>query len=151
MGLFSKKKEKKEPQELPPLKFPEFPKEQTIPPTLDNNFEEFPSETDDIKKAISTSGFPKKKPVEQFPLLIKELPEMPRNEVKGNILFVRIENFKIAKEKINGIKMKIDETEKILEKIDELRKEEEEELTKWNGDLNSIKRRILQIDKRLFE
>jgi len=147
MGFFSKKKQEDKLQELPPLKFPEFPKEQRIP-----SFDAHP-ETEDIKNAVSSppnfpeSGFEK----EELYTKPNDSMEGPRNEVEGNTLFVKIENFKSVKEKMDQIKDKIQETEKILDKIDELRKEEEHELTIWNNDLNSIKTRLLAIDKNLFE
>jgi len=147
MGLFSKKKEEK-PHELPPLKFPEFPKEQTVP-----LFEKFPSETDNIKKAVSPSNLPEEDLMERpfSPIRKNIIREQPPNEVEGNTLFVKIENFRLVKEKMEHIKDKISETEKILDKIDELRREEERELTMWSNDLNSIKTRLLTIDKNLFE
>lgn len=149
MGLFSRKKQEEKPQELPPLKFPEFPKEQKIPP-----LEKLPSETEDIKKAVSQKPFFEEKlPERPFtPIPIKrEIIQQPKKETERNTLFVKIENFNEVKKKMSQIKNKINETEKILVKIDELRREEEKELTIWSQDLNSIKTRLLGIDQNLFE
>ena len=146
MGLFSKKKEEK-PLELPPLKFPEFPKEQSIP-----SFEKIPSEANDIKKAVDHQIFPEDEFIGKSfqPTRENVFKKEYRNEVEGNTLFVKIENFKSVKEKMGHIKEKISETERILDKINELRREEEKELTVWSNDLNSIKTRLLAIDKNLF-
>jgi hypothetical protein len=147
MRLFSKKKEEERPHELPPLKFPEFPKEQKI--TL---FEKPPSETENIKKAVNQPFFYERDSIEEQSLPKRDINEKPaKNETEGNTLFVKIENFRSVKEKMEDIKDKISETEKILDKIDELRREEEKELTKWGNDLNSIKTKLLAIDKNLFE
>ena len=147
MGLFSKKKEEK-PLELPPLKFPEFSKEQSIPP-----FEKIPSEVNDIKKAVDYQIFPEDEFIGKSfqPTRENVFKKGHQNEVEGNTLFVKIENFKSVKEKMGHIKEKISETERILDKINELRREEEKELTVWSNDLNSIKTRLLAIDKNLFE
>ncbi len=59
MGFFTKKKETK--KELPPLKFPEFPKYES---------EISPTETSQIREAVSTRPF----------FSIPDLPDMPKEE-----------------------------------------------------------------------
>ena len=70
---------------------------------------------------------------------------------RGQTLFVRIERYKEAVANMEHIKDKIIEAEKILGKLDELKRKEDEELTRWHQDLETIKTKILSVDKSLFE
>lgn len=152
MKLFSKKKEEK--PELPPLKFPEFPKEPKVP-----RFEPgiSPAEAISIKQAVSPKlEIPIRKPMVRRP----SAPSMERpayepheEEVqkRGQTLFVKIERYKEAAAKMEHIKDKIIEAEKILRKLDEMKRKEDEELIKWHQDLDTIKEKILSVDRSLFE
>jgi len=151
MTFFSKKKEEKKLSELPPLKFPEFPREEIIPSSEKILYNQ---ETDQIKNAVQSF------PTQQLekPIMREERRETPvfepqqyPNRQQGETLFVRIENFRDAKEKMEKVKEKVAETERILEKIDQLRKEEEAEMRIWHQDLSAIKSKLLEIDKKIFE
>lgn len=154
MKLFSKKKEEK--PELPPLKFPEFPKEPKVP-----RYEPVsPAETTAIKQAVSPPmlEIPIRKPMARrpvtYPAAPMEAPYEPREEEvqkRGQTLFVKIERYKEAAAKMEHIKEKIVEAEKILRKLDEMKRREDEELTRWHQDLNTIKEKILSVDRSLFE
>jgi len=163
MKLFSKKKEEAKP-ELPPLKFPEFPKEQKVPryePGIS------PTEATSIKQAVSPklempirkpmarrpiSPAPMERPAYAAPAREKPMREEPEEvQKRGQTLFVQIDRYKEAAAKMEHIKEKITEAERILEKLDEMKSKEDEELTKWHHDLETIKSKILSVDKSLFE
>lgn len=191
MGLFSKKKIE-EKQELPPLKFPEFPKE----PVHDENSTN-PSDQGMIKRTITPPPnlmIPIRKPMapkseektakdhERIPKAVEERPRtnlggygpskidhqgykpssiqggyrpsMEQGSLKPErerTLFVKIENYKEVLAKMNEIKAKIAESEKVLQKLHETRAEEDNELRTWQEDLNRIKDTLMIIDKTLFE
>lgn len=141
MGLFSKKK-KEEKEELPPLRFPESPKVPYEPQIM-------PSEARAIKKAITPSPrieLPIKKPV--TPMIEFPTP-VPRKE--GKTLFVKIDNYKRAMKTMADIKEKLYEIESILKKLENLKQEEDDQLTGWHNSLDDIKSKLLEIDKALFE
>ena len=71
------------------------------------------------------------------------MPEMP--------VFVKIEDYKDVLDVVNIIKNKIDDARKTLEKIKELKNDEDAELEVWNNSLNEIERKVDFIDKTLFE
>lgn len=158
MKLFSKKKEEAKP-ELPPLKFPEFPKEPKVP-----RYEPgvTPNEAASIKQAVSPRlEIPIRKPMAMRPMgpPPMERPaapayEAPREEevqTRGQTLFVKIERYREAVAKMEHIKDKIVEAEKILAKLDEMKRKEDEELSRWHQDLETIKNKIIAVDRNLFE
>ncbi|MBL7100860.1 MAG: hypothetical protein ISS23_02820 [Nanoarchaeota archaeon] len=158
MGLFSKKKEEAKP-ELPPLKFPRFPKESKVPsyePEVSS------AEAESIKQAVSQKptdpaglDIPIRKPMGRRPIIPPpaEAPKELRQEgvqKRGQTLFVKIERYKEAVVKMDHIKEVIGEAEQILKKLDEIKRQEDEELIKWHQDLETIKTKILSVDKNLF-
>ncbi len=71
------------------------------------------------------------------------MPEMP--------VFVKIEDYKDVLDVINIIKNKVVDARKTLEKINELKNEEDAELDLWRNSLGEIDRKVDFIDKTLFE
>jgi len=160
MKLFSKKGEEAKP-ELPPLRFPEFPKEEAKVPSYEAGIS--PAEAASLKEAIQPRlEIPIRKPMmrptappimERQPVEESsyEEPEEKGNQKRGQTLFVKIERYKEAVAKMEHIKEKITEAEKILGKLDEMKRQEDEELIKWHQDLETIKTKILSVDRSLFE
>ena len=71
------------------------------------------------------------------------MPEMP--------VFVKIDDYKDVLDVVNIIKNKIVDAHKTLEKINELKNDEDSELEVWRNSLNEIERKVEFIDKTLFE
>ncbi len=157
MKLFSKKSEEAK-QELPPLKFPEFPKEEPKIPSYEGVS---PAEAASIKEAIAPRlEIPIRRPMMRptVPLIMErpvkkpyEEPEEKEIQKRGQTLFVQIDRYKEAVVKMEHIKEKIVEAEKILNKLDEMKRQEDEELLRWHEDLETIKNKILSVDRSLFE
>jgi hypothetical protein len=160
MKLFSKKGEDAKP-ELPPLKFPEFPKEESKVPSYEGGIS--PAEAASLKEAIqprleipirkpmmrpTSSPIMERSPVEESSY---EEPEEKGIQKRGQTLFVKIERYKEAAAKMEHIKEKIIEAEKILSRLDEMKRQEDEELIRWHQDLETIKTKILSVDRNLFE
>ena len=66
-------------------------------------------------------------------------------------LFVKIEKYDEAVNNIEIIKNKLKDAYKILESLQQIKKEEDHALQSWHGDLNAIKEKINYIDGVLFD
>ena len=155
MGLFSKKKVE-ERQELPPLKFPEF------------SNENMPSDQGVIKRTIVPPPnlmIPIRKPVqsksddmmmqeERMPRPVER--ERPRPSEftparRDRTLFVKVDKYKDVMAKMEMIRDKISESEKVLQRLQHIRSQEEHELKIWQDDLNRVKETLIAVDRALFE
>lgn len=167
MGLFSKKKTE-EKQELPPLRFPEFNKElpsyESSIPTSEPSItkkaavQSMPSINIPIRKPMPTrteeKGFPMQKPQERFRPEERTLPRMEERrdfKPKERTLYIKIEKYKDLVAKIDEIKAKVGEAERTLQKLNQLKTEEEGELRTWQNELGRIKDMLMNIDRNLFE
>ncbi len=131
MGLFgSKKKEQMTQSELPPLKFPDLPSEDT---PMYEQPQIAPSEAQSIKQAMQ-------RPAESYAPVHEDKP-----------LFIRIEKYKEVMETLNGLKDKLGEAGEILKELSRIKAEEEQELTSWQQDLESAKEKLLSIERSLNE
>jgi len=65
-------------------------------------------------------------------------------------IFVKIDKFKEAVESLETINKKIQELNDLMMKIKETRAREEEEITKWEMEIQEIKSRLTIIDQKLF-
>lgn len=66
-------------------------------------------------------------------------------------VFVKVEDFKDALDVMNMIRLKIEDAKKTLEKVHELKSEEETELELWHTSIEEVERKIDFIDKTLSE
>lgn len=139
MALFDFGKKKKsemrgfEPIErpiLPPLDIPKFDRA-GIP-----DFKEEPNELD----------IPVRKPM---------LPKAPMFMEGGRRaqgpLYVKVSKYKTVLGQMDIIKARLNEAEHILNKLMEIKANEDRELEKWQSDLAEIKEKLISIDSSLFE
>ena len=76
--------------------------------------------------------------------------KMPKNA--GNRpVFVQIDDYKDAMNNIEILKQKIREVEYILDRLNELKSQEQLEISNCETSLNKIKEKLVGIDKKLFE
>jgi len=134
MGLFSSKKKGQMTQpELPPLKFPDLPSED-LPmygqPQISN------AEAQAIKQAMA-------------PPTSQDKGYAPLQEEKP--LFVRVEKYKDVMDTLNGLKNKLNDAGDILRELSRIKAEEEQELNAWQQDLESVKDKLLAIERNLSE
>ena len=66
-------------------------------------------------------------------------------------VFVKVEDYKDALDVMNMIRLKIEDAKKTLEKIQELKSEEDTELELWHTTLEEVERKVEFIDKTLSE
>ncbi len=72
-------------------------------------------------------------------------------EKKEGHMFVEIEDYKVVLAKVDMIKNKIQDAEKIMDELTKIRVREEKELDNWHKDLNNIKDKLMEIDNKLFK
>ena len=174
----SKKKESSNLPDLPDLpdfpgaekslNFPRFPEQEKKfqPPEQQHKIDNFPrleplnlqSEIPKREKIMPkfkpiTAPF-KPRPIQKefkIPEQAQPIEEFTRPTLHpSKPIYVKIEKFQEATSSIDKIKDKIRQADDILEEISRLRAEEDKELDLWHADLNSIKERLLRIDKALF-
>ncbi len=161
MGLFGKKKEKTEKKEAP-LKFPDIPSD--IP-----KYEGISPEQKEIKEAIMPPlDIPQRKPpitrskdlgMPNLPPIgppkigpdVEETHEIFNHAKKEKTMFVKVEEYHKAIKAIEKIKAKIEESQKVLDKLKELKDEEDMELETWQHNLEELKEKLLEVDSKLFE
>ena len=66
-------------------------------------------------------------------------------------VFVRIDEYKDVLEIMNMIRNKIEAAKETLAKINELKNEEDAELELWHTGLEEVERKVVFVDKTLFE
>lgn len=76
--------------------------------------------------------------------------KMPKN-VGNRPVFVQIDDYKDAMNSIEVLKQKIREVEYILDRLNEIKSQEQLEISNCETSLNKIKEKLISIDKKLFE
>ena len=66
-------------------------------------------------------------------------------------VFVKINDYKEVLNVVDVMKQKLRETTQTLEKIKQLKNEEDKELQEWDRNISEISRRIAFIDSAFFE
>jgi len=169
MGLFGLGKKKKEKKKIEIPSFPEISsakreegEEDSGPkyePTLSSikkeigKINELPKENLQIKEDFSKDYekeerlvIPERKPKVENKHVVSRAPVE-----EGKPIFVKIENYKGALELIDQIKKKVKEAEKVFEEIEKMREERDKKIDAWKADLNKIKEKLINVDKKLFE
>ncbi len=89
-----------------------------------------------------------------------EMPEFNRQPLpmisnerirKSEPLFIKLDTFESALSSFNEIKLRIHEIESLLRNIKEVKMKEEKELNEWEREVQTIKARLDQIDKEIFD
>jgi len=155
MSLFSKKQPApvRKP-ELPTLpEFPDIPEENSVP--------SYESTLDAIKREVGTeTDIPFREPARErrLPSLSAEFNTMPVTPVAvpsvqsdDKPVFVKLDNYKEALAQLTELKKKVDEAETLIAQLEQLKNEEAMRLENWKHNVQSIKDKLLSIDKGLFE
>ena len=70
---------------------------------------------------------------------------------EGAKIFVKIDEYKEILDVLNMLKSKLSEARDTLNKINELKNDEDAELDTWHTELEEVERKVQFIDKALFE
>ncbi|MBS3095330.1 hypothetical protein J4231_01500 [Candidatus Woesearchaeota archaeon] len=179
MGLFSKKKEERKFEHKEPFKIPQFhenfPKyESTVTPDDLNAIKDAvkPQQEPLSQKRMTFATIPLKDIDVAMPQ-IEDVPKkffsdeynktdyataaMPSHQPSDEsiykqekTLFIKIDRYKESIEKIEQIKMLINEVNKTITRINELKSEEDSEISYCNNEINKIKEDLNSIDRILF-
>ncbi|HLD02583.1 MAG TPA: hypothetical protein VJC07_02705 [Candidatus Nanoarchaeia archaeon] len=122
------------------------PKMPILPP-MDMSFPKFPEE-DQANPFDNPPQFEAKRE-DSFESSPKPMPLMIRETDKP--LFIKIEDYRDSISSLELLRSKIKETEDYLEKLNDIRLAEEEELKKCKRNLDMIKQKLAIVDKKLFE
>lgn len=72
-------------------------------------------------------------------------------EKLGAPVFVKVDEYKEILDVLDMVKGKISEIRETLGSINELRSEEDSEVSMWNGTIDDIEKKIEEIDRMMFE
>jgi hypothetical protein len=120
-----------------------------LPPLKDELDNDSPFKTDK-DFAIENSL---KKPIVPTPTKFRGGKEfaIPKNVIKEKPVFVQIDDYRDAMNNIEILKQKVREVEFILDKLNEIKSQEQLEISNCETSLNKIKEKLVEIDKKLFE
>jgi len=65
-------------------------------------------------------------------------------------IYIRIDKFQSAQKNFEQIKDKINEIESLLQKVKDIKSQEETELNGWTEDIEKIKARLSEVDSEIF-
>lgn len=83
---------------------------------------------------------------------IEEEPKIiPEKHITHKEIFVRTENFKHVVDNLNSIKKKIKESENALSRLNDVKNDEDKQYEKWHSQLEEVQRKLMFVDKMLFE
>ena len=174
MPLFRKKKRELPAEEftLPePPEMPKHPSTSHIPPSSHEELPELPElpelEDETIKGEfdIPRERGDKLTPAriemneELPPLMPRSIPSMPpsimpkRKRFVSPVerpIFVKIDKFKDSIEHLNEIRERLRHASALLQKLREIRQQEDHELSAWEKDLSDLKESLESIDRKLF-
>lgn len=149
MALFGILKKKKK-------EFPEFPKLPTKMPELpkyESPIKEIPEEPEPLRIPIRKPIFA---PLPRLPEVREEPREEistlpPMREAPTEPVYVKLSKYKAAVKLIKEINARLLEAERTLANLTEVKNKESAEIRRWQEELNSIKTKLMEVDKNLFE
>jgi len=145
--------------------FPDSPQERgfsqaAIKEAINNNdMEEYNSEYETIKSGPPTNirTIEMKEWEPEYKLqdpskdpLIEKMRSFSQRQ-KGSEVFIKLQKFTTAKKALIDVESKVDELEKMLKKIREVKMREEQELSAWEREISTIKARIETISENLLD
>lgn len=143
-------------EEIPSIKKPlvkEIDSSEVIS-SLSPSLPQIPSLPKETKKEITPPQIKQTFPIEKnIPEtktedILSQTPSLPK--ITKQILFVKIDDYKNAIQKLQEVKSKVMEIEKLLEDIKEIKVKEEIELEEWEKEIRDAKSKLEKIDKILF-
>jgi len=114
--------------------------------------------TKEIKKIPSNSEAPRVREIEseedlhmtKMPTKAPAVKESVNQRNKDDSVFIKLEKFEESLDLFGDMKKQLAEAEKLLNKIKEVKDQENEELISWTTKVESMKNQIEKIDKNIF-
>ena len=180
MGLFSHKEKIPELPMSPllpslpenPEELPQISKEEELPelPSFPKNFHDNDLNQEIVKSAVSDNSSGESEVIEPEQNVEELIPSIPSQEInpaeeetvnnKKSIsnsegkfsepVFIRIDKYQAAKKNVEEIRIKVSEMEKIINKLNELKLKEDEEIKQWSEEVEKLRTRLRDIDSDIF-
>ncbi len=103
------------------------------------------------------SGFVPVSPIQSqqglstFSPTTRELNLQPsQTQQEDQPFFVRIDKFNLSKGYLNSIIKKVDDVKDIIDNLEKIKEKENQEVSEWKQQNNSIKELLTQIDREMF-
>ncbi|MBI4154499.1 hypothetical protein HY498_00220 [Candidatus Woesearchaeota archaeon] len=97
---------------------------------------------------------PQREPIREYkfePTRIPEVKEYREPIVhKEESIFVKVEKYEEARNLLSKVTEKLNETQKLISELERIKDEEESQLKSYQESVNSIKQKLVDIDKTLF-
>jgi chromosome segregation ATPase len=145
--FWEKKEDKKGLPELPPMKpYVSFgmSKKEEIPEEIPASPEETENYEEELPKLPDKFRFPR---MEEPKKMTSEFTPAAKSED----VYVKIDRFHSARKALNGARAKLKEIDETMRKIRETRQREEQELSFWEKEIGSIKTKVEDVTKNIFE
>lgn len=136
--FWDKKEDKKGLPELPPIR-PSMPFPRSEP-------EE--EETGGLPEFSSRFRAPNVKEINKMSMR-KITPES--SQAKTEDVYIKIDRFHSARKSLNSAREKLKEIDELIGKIRETKMREEQELSSWEGEIETIKSKVEDVTKNIFE
>jgi uncharacterized protein YlxW (UPF0749 family) len=149
--MFWNKKEEKSLPELPPMRpsFGTFKEEEESETVERSSLPSFPETKREEAEMPPRFKAPKAREVEEMPP--KRMTSEIKFPAKTEDVYVKIDRFHTARKSLNGARDKLAVIEELMRKIRETRMREEQELASWEKDIDSVKTKVEDVTKNIFE
>ena len=129
---------------------PEFSENKPSSTQKDPEYPDYEKEFGTIKQEISK---PVSVPKVEIPVRQKGTRASPVGEKMedGKPVFVKLDNYKEARDSVDKIKGLVKNAGSLLEEVHKIKEEEDRELQNWHNNLDKLKDKLLDLDKKLFD
>ncbi len=140
MAIFKKKEKKEDSHKLPELPKMEFPSYEPQIETIENKKNDFKPSRYKIEEEPEERGYER-----------EMIPRRKMDVVGDKPLFIKMDKYKDAINDIENIKKRIREAEGILGELERIKAEEDKEIESWKVEIERIKNKLMDVDRKLFE
>lgn len=155
-------KETEIPEELPPIEEvptyeDEFLPTSDVEQSKEKRIEEMPNppqqpELKPQEQEIKQDIEPESQSIEQPKIQETNYPEKQQPIVRNNQpVFIKVSKYKEVLAEISAIRSRLNQSLKTLTRVKEIKNPEDNEFNQWKEKLEDIERKILYIDKTIFE
>ncbi len=147
--FWDKKEDKKGLPELPPLKFPNMPPEESREEEdMGSQSPINAAESEELPELPAKFSIPRIREMEEP---IRPMTLEAKSSAKTEDVYVKIERFHSARKALNSARNKLKEMDELMRKIRETKMREEQELASWEKEIETIKSKVEDVTNNIFE
>lgn len=122
------------------------------------NLEE--QEDEDLPEIHSDEEMQEPPPIPRSPKVVElrewrptpqNIPQRPQLDLQEKPIYIKLNKFKEARESLEIAKIKLSEIDELLHTIKEVKIKEDQELSNWENEIESIKARIETVNSEIFD